>query len=132
MKCAVPDVQRDFRDLDALLLEREGQLTREMETGGGGGHGSPPAREQRLIALAILDSIVPLDIWRERHVTDRVDGSVDRRAVARPETNDASPMKAPLDHLAVNRRGLSELNARARPQLLSGMHQRLPVLPLTG
>src|SRR5882672_417315 len=99
-----------------------------MKTRGRCGNGSPPPGEHRLVAIAILRAIRPFDVRRKRYVSDGVHCTVDRSSVARPETDYAASMKAPLDDLAVDDQTLSKLNARPRPQLLARMHERLPVL----
>ena len=100
---AVADVQRDLGDADAATRERRRERRAEVQARRRRGDRSARAREDRLIPLAVLAAIVALDVRRQRHVADRVDGFVERRAVVGPQADDAAAVKSPFEHLAVQR-----------------------------
>ena len=126
LKRAVADVQRDLDQLDAARLERHHQCRREVQSGGRRRHRTARAREDGLVAVAVGGAVVPLDVRRQRHVTDRVDRRRDRGAIFGPETHAAPPEELPLEDFAMERRRSFEHHPRSRFQFLPRVHQRLP------
>jgi hypothetical protein len=68
LESAGTDVQRDLRGLDTACAQRFQKVAVEMQPRGRRSHRARPAREHRLIALAVGRRIRPRDIRRQRHV----------------------------------------------------------------
>ncbi len=126
LKGAVPDMQRDFRGLHAADRKRVHQLGSEVQTRGRRRHRPAAAREHCLVADAIVLPIAALDVGRQRHMADRVNGIINRRAVVGPESNDAPAKEALLEHLGVQSAYSFEHHPRPRSQFLPRVHQRFP------
>src|SRR5688572_13305222 len=62
---------------------------------------TPLARVHGLISLAIGCRVFALDVRRQRHVTDVIDGLIHGRAGVGPEPNRAASMKVTLQHFSV-------------------------------
>jgi len=74
---AKANVEGDGFDPDANLPELREDLGSEVQAGGGGGGRAGFVREDGLIAVAVLDAVVAMDVWRERHVADFVEDRVE-------------------------------------------------------
>src|SRR6267142_3034312 len=101
LKSTVAHVQGDFGDLDAARRERGQQSGREVQPRRRCGNRPTPARKDGLVAIAIGRAVAALDVRRQRHVTNRVNGIRHRSAVLGPETNDSSSEEMPLQHLTM-------------------------------
>jgi hypothetical protein len=124
---AVADVQRDLRALDASPGEIGQDGVAEMQAGRRRRHRPARAGVDRLVALAILRSIVAMDVRRQRDVANRIDRRGDVAAILRPQANRAPPVKVPLEHFAQQCDTLTlESDQRAGLQLLARMHERAP------
>src|SRR5262245_55128610 len=78
LECAVPDVQRDIDTNDAPGLECGQKTVSQVETGRRCRNRPSLLCIDRLVAVSIACEIHSLDIWRQRHMADRVDGVLDR------------------------------------------------------
>src|SRR6266496_523434 len=67
-------MQRDLGRIDATRMHTRQDFGREMQTGRGRGDRSPLLRINRLVALAVLRTVLSPDIWRQRHMPDALDG----------------------------------------------------------
>ena len=97
-----------------------------MESRGGRRHRPAAPREHRLIPFAIGVAIAALDVRRQRHVSNRVDRRLERRAILGPETNDSASVELLLEHLAVDRVNSFKRDPRSLVQFLPRMHQSFP------
>src|SRR5881628_19497 len=101
LKGAVAYVQRDFGDLDAVCHERGQERGGEVQSRCRGGDGPALARKDGLVAIAIGRAVSALDVRRQRHVTNGVNGVGYRLAVLGPETDDPPSEEVPLEHLTM-------------------------------
>ena len=74
---AEADVECDVGGLDAALPEGFQNLWREVEAGGGRGDGAGLLGVDGLVALAVFWAVFAMDVGRERHVADAVEGGVE-------------------------------------------------------
>ena len=88
---AVADVHRDVGPLDAAGGELREQRRREMQPRGRRGDRSAGTRVDRLIPLAIRRAVGTLDVRRQRHVAQGVDGLIHVAAVRAAEPDRPSP-----------------------------------------
>ena len=72
--------------------------------------------------------IAALDVWRQRHVPNRLNHIVYRSRIVGPKSNEAPSVEFLLEHFSVQHSRAFEHDARTGPQLLTGVHQRLPHL----
>ena len=86
----------------------------------------------RLIAFAIIGTVAPIDVWRKRHVPDRIDGRVEIAAVLGAKPKGPASKSLMRQNLACDPRAswLRPLqhDASADLQLLTGMHERIPAV----
>src|SRR6267378_1619913 len=101
LKSAVAHVERDCSDLYAARRESGQEIGGEVQSRGRGGDGAARARKDRLIAIAIGLAVIALDVRRQRHMTNSVNGVGHRSAVVGPETDDPPPEEMPLEHLTM-------------------------------
>jgi len=69
LKCAEPDMQRDFGRFDSTFPYASENVRSEMESCGGGSYRAPLARIYRLIALAIFCRIAASNVRRQRNMS---------------------------------------------------------------
>ena len=119
------DVQRDEGMLDLTLRQRRHQRRGEMQRRGRRRDRARPAREQRLIVVAIarVAAARPLDVGRQRHRAIGLELPDQTALVAREPQRDLAPF-APAEHLA--RKIRREFQAIARPALARGPRERPP------
>ena len=102
-----------------------------METGGRRRHRATDRGVDRLVAFAVGRLIRPSDVRGQRHVPERVDRRIDRRAVFDPEPDRTASMEPAREHLAAQPEPVPlEHEGGANTQLLPRMHQGVPLLPI--
>jgi len=118
---ADPHVQRHPGDLDAGGGDLFQQALREVETGRGCGHGSGAAGVDRLIALAVLRRVRPVDVRWQGDVAQPLQVGLDRLG----EAQEVAAVLALEDHLG--NEVLVQLDHRPRLGPAPGLHQRVPL-----
>src|SRR5687768_11536605 len=134
LKRAVADMKGDLRNHDAAAGASGNELRSEVESGGRCGDRSAGLREDGLVTIAIRWLVVALDIRRQGHVPDGVDGLdnlVDRTSVFGPQPDGSAAVKPALEDLTVKRARALEDDLSAGLQLLARMHESLPLAGLS-
>ena len=129
------DMQGDEAALDALCIERGKKLGREMQAGGGGGHGALFPGIDGLVVVAVALVVVTLrgDVGRQRDVTDRVKRLVEKCA-GQVEAEQHLAAVAFLDHRGVElaeKAGIgvmAEMDAVADGDALARTHEGEPAV----
>ncbi len=94
---AEANVQRDAGDVDARDGKAVQHLRGEVEAGGGRCDGAALAGEDGLVALLVFGGVRPVDIRRQGHMTDALDGGPE--VGHRREAQQALAEVAALEHL---------------------------------
>ncbi len=127
LKGAVTDVQGNAEPAHASRFESLENAGSEVKARSRSGDGPADACIDGLVAIAIRSDVIALDIGRQRHVSQRIDGIPHWRTVVGPQPHRATAMKMTAKYFGVEAMGgRLEHHLRSLAQSLSGMHQRTP------
>ena len=97
-----------------------------MQPGGGRGHRSALAGEDRLVAFAVGGGVGALDVGRQRDVADLLELG---EQIARARKAQGALAEFPARH-DLGFQAAAESDALADRQLAAGTHERLPIAPV--
>ena len=123
LKRAVANMERDLDAPYAPGFEIGQQQWRKVQACCGCRNGATDARVDRLVPLAIVGAIRPLDVRGQRDVPDRIDRSVDISTILCPQPDSPTPVELPLEHRTVKlSAGAFKHDMLARTEFLPWMH----------
>ena len=98
-ECAVANVQRERGASDAGGIEKREEAIVEVQAGGRCRDRSADPCVHRLVPLAVVGCVGTMNVRRQRDVTERVHGGVDRRRPVDVEPDQPTPEESLLEDL---------------------------------
>ena len=130
LKGSQADVEGDFRDFDAAIMDAGQNFRSEMKARGGSGDRSAFAGVDGLIAFAVGGRIGARDVGRERDVSQLFEDAEKVFHGLKADAALAEPGAG--DHFGLQDIRLAEEKALSHPDFTAGAHQALPFVRIAG